>query len=488
VTVLTLATGRLGLGPGRRRPGSAQPAPFTPASLPGLAFWYDAEESPVVESGGFVAELHDLSVNANNAEQGVTGARPLKTVDGHGRPVIAFDGQDDVLTVAGPPDLAGGATLFAVFRIRSRSDFSGIFACGAASGADHETFFTLQNATAASEELQVFGRSGEAQPLVVKGVDTGETQYVILRVEDAAALWRDIGGEQSAGSTATAFGTPAAIAIGARLDDAVPFGFGAVDLHEIGLFPRQLDATELDQLETYIQARHGLRWTPKQFGSALAWFHDVEASGLVLTGTAVDQWTDDSGNARHLIQSDGSRPVKTTDALGRATLRFDGVDDTLRMTGTLPALDPFTAAIVFTVRLEDDFSGILSAAPQSGPDVTDFWSLRMAASGNGAIELVGRDDEIDPLVLSRPQSGSTQIAVWTTATGSASLRDTAGEVSDSYDGGFGIPGEIVLGGRFDGSPYGSAAIDVFAVVGVDRVLTTDEQTQLIAWAEERWGI
>lgn len=488
MTVLTLANGALGLGPGRKRPGSFQPPPFTPAGLPGLGFWYDAEESPVVESGGFVAEVHDLSGNANHAAQGVGGARPLKTVDGEGRPVISFDGQDDVLTVANPPDLAAGATLFAVFRMRTRSDFSGIFACGAASGTDHQTFFTFQNATAASEELQLHGRSGEAQPLTLKGVDTGETQYVIFRLEEAAALWRDIGGEQTASSTATTLGTPAAIAIGARLADASPFGFSAVDLHEIGLFPRQLDPTELDQLEAYLQARHGLRWTPKQLGSALAWFHDVEESGLVLSGSAVDQWTDGSGNARHLIQSGDQRPGKTTDALGRATLRFDGVDDTLRMGGTLPALDPFTAAIVFTVRLEDDFTGILSTAPLSGPDVTDFWSLRMAASGSGEIELVGRDDEVDPLVLSRPLPGSTQIAVWTAATGSASLRDATGEVSDSYDGGFGIPGEIVVGSRFDGSPFGSAAIDVFATVGVERVLTTEEQAKLIAWAEERWGI
>ena len=50
------------------------------------------------------------------------------------------------------------------------------------------------------------------------------------------------------------------------------------------------------------------------------------------------------------------------------------------------------------------------------------------------------------------------------------LRDVLGSSTDAYDGGFGTPAEIVLGGRYDGAPFGYAAIDVLATVGASRAL------------------
>ena len=63
--------------------------------------------------------------------QTLSGERPIKATDGEGRDVVRFDGNDDTLAVASPPSLASGMTLFIVFAVRTRSDFSGIVSAAA---------------------------------------------------------------------------------------------------------------------------------------------------------------------------------------------------------------------------------------------------------------------------------------------------------------------------------------------------------------------
>src|ERR671919_963130 len=102
-------SGRLSLS-SRRRPRSTVP-PESPEQISSLAFWYDAEASPTIESGGVIERWDDLSSNGNHAGQAVSSERPIKATDGEGRDVIRFDGIDDTLAIAIPPDLAAGAPL-----------------------------------------------------------------------------------------------------------------------------------------------------------------------------------------------------------------------------------------------------------------------------------------------------------------------------------------------------------------------------------------
>src|SRR5690606_14971933 len=153
-----------------------------------------------------------------------------------------------------------------------------------------------------------------------------------------------------------------------------------------------------------------------------------------------------------------------------------------------PALEPFSVGVVYRMRERADFAGIISAAPDAGADEADFWSFRNASAASLAIELFGRSAESDPLSLSVVDGGAPQVALWTAASGTAALRDAGGSNSDAYDGNFGTPAEIVLGGRYDGAPFGYAAIDVLATVGVATALSTAEQQRLIEWASARWSL
>lgn len=455
--------------------------------LGGLAFWYDAEESPVVEDGGALSQWNDLSGNANHASQAASAQRPVKITDADGRDVVRFDGVDDVLDVATPPDLSSGLTLFVVFRLRASVDFGGIAAASAATGVDHEQYFAFQNALTADKEVQLLGKSLQSDPVDIKRPNSTEIQYALFTVGSASGLLRDLNGESTDASTDIAFGTPAAFVLGARLENGAPFNWGAVDIYEIGVYSRVLTNLELDQIDTYCRARRGLVWNPMHIGGDLQWFHDVVESGFTLGDGLVSQWNDMTDANRHWEQSGSARPLKTKDGQDRDVVRFDGIDDIMLMAGSLPALEPFSVAIVYTIRVRDDLTGILTAAPGSGADHSDFWTFRVAATPSD-VELFGRSLESDQLSLTRPDNGDVQVAIWTTGGSSAELLDASGGITDTYGGNFGTPAEIVLGGRYDGAPFGLAKIDVMATVGVARALSADEQQKLLDWTTSRWGI
>ena len=482
MTALGLRTSsRLRFSP-RRRSRAPQ---FVPTRLPGLAFWYDAALSAYA-SGAW----HDLSGNGNDAAQAITSQRPSQTVDGAGRPVLRFDGVNDALLVSTPPDLSAGLTLFVAYRVRTPIDFKGIFTASAASGIDHQQFFTLQYEEVANRRLQVFGRSIQPDQIVVRSVDSTETQYAIVTFDDDGldVELRDLNGVAGDSSTFAPFGPPAAMVLGAGYSEGATFNYSAVDLYEVGLYARELSPAERDQLEAYVQRRHGLAWNPRLIGKDLAWLHDVDLSAFVLSGNQVDQWSDLSGNGRHWAPTGTDRPVRTADDHGRKVVRFDGVDDLLGLDGTPPALEPFSIGVVYRMRERDDFTGIISAAPAAGTDHTDFWTFRNASAASLVLELFGRSAELDQLSLTAADGGAAQVAMWTLESGAGVLRDALGSSADTYDGSFGTPAEIVLGGRYDGAPFGYAAIDVLATVGASRALSPADQQRLVDWASARWSL
>lgn len=486
MTALGLWPGsRLGLSP--RRPPTHQASPFSPRTLSGLAFWYDAEGSAVIEIDGAVERWNDLSSHANHAHQPAGQRRPVKATDAEGRDVIRFDGLDDVLEVATPPDLADGVSLLVVFRTRTGVDFSGIVSAAAATGIDHEEYFAFQHGFAPEQEVQLLAKSLQNDPAEIRRPDSGQIQYAIFSISNDGAQLRDLNGQTSDELSDTPFGTPAAFVLGAGLQGGLPFNCGAIDIYEVAAYSRVLTSTEMDELETYCRARHGLRWNPLHIGGDVEWFHDAADSGFALSGGLVSEWRDMTSHNRHWVQSGSARPTKAIDDQDRKVVRFDGVDDVLLMTNNLPSVEPFSVAVVYKVRDHADLAGILTAAPASGVDHAEFWTFRLAASSSD-LELFGRSVEADDLHLTRPGGSDVQIAIWTTSEGSAELADADGGQVDTYDGDFGTPAEIVLGGRYDGAPFGFAEIDVMATLGVGRVLSTTDQQRVLDWAASRWGI
>lgn len=239
-----------------KRRGRVTVRPESPGEISALACWYDAAVSPVVETGGAIERWDDLSGNANHAGQSVTAERPIKTTDGEGRDVIRFDGIDDTLAVETPPNLAAGVTLFLVFTMRARSDFSGIASAAAATGVDHEMFFSLQNASAASDQFEWLGLSADLDPLLIQRGDSGGIGLAILSAAGGNALFEDLAGTGT-DAYQGGFATPAQIILAGHYDNGT-YGFSAVDVHELGLYNRALTAGERSALYDYLANRYGL--------------------------------------------------------------------------------------------------------------------------------------------------------------------------------------------------------------------------------------
>jgi hypothetical protein len=238
----------------RGRPRATLP-PESPDEISALAFWYDAEASPTIDAAGVVERWDDLSSNSNHAGQAASGERPIKATDGEGRDVIRFDGVDDTLAVASPPSLASGVTLFVVFAVRTRSDFSGIVSAAAATGVDHEAFFSLQNASAASNQFQWIGRSAQANHLLIERDDHAAIGLAILSAAGGNARFEDVDG-QGLDTYDGAFATPDQLIVAGHYNDGT-FGYSAIDVYELGLYTRALTAGERAFLADYLRNKHG---------------------------------------------------------------------------------------------------------------------------------------------------------------------------------------------------------------------------------------
>jgi hypothetical protein len=230
--------------------------PESPDQISSLAFWYDAEASPTIEASGVVERWDDLSSNGNHAGQIVSSERPIKTTDGEGRDVIRFDGVDDTLAIATPPSLATGVTLFIVFAVRTRSDFSGIVSAAAATGVDHEAFFSLQSTSAASGQFQWLGHSAGPDPLSIEREDGEAIGLAILSAAAGNARFEDLDG-QGLDTYDGAFATPDEIILAGHYNDGT-FGYSAIDVYELGLFARALTTGERAALHDYLRNKYGL--------------------------------------------------------------------------------------------------------------------------------------------------------------------------------------------------------------------------------------
>ena len=230
--------------------------PVSPGDINSLAFWYAADTSPVIETGGLIERWDDLSGNGNHAVQTTAAERPSKLLDGEARDVIRFDGLDDTLAVASPPDLAAGVSLFAAFVVRSRTDFAGIVSAAAATGVDHEMFFSLQNASAPSNQFQWFGWSAGPDPILIERDDSGSTGIAILSAGSGNAVFQDQTGHELDTYEGN-FGLPDQIVIAGHYDEGT-FGYAALDLYEIGLYARALTVGERTTLSDYLKNKYGL--------------------------------------------------------------------------------------------------------------------------------------------------------------------------------------------------------------------------------------
>jgi hypothetical protein len=80
----------------------------------------------------------------------------------------------------------------------------------------------------------------------------------------------------------------------------------------------------------------GRLWTPALFGGRLlGWYDALVSASFTLSGSAVTEWRDQSGNGNHLQSSGVNAPLLGTFA-GRPSVNFDGLNDYLLTVNATP--------------------------------------------------------------------------------------------------------------------------------------------------------
>ncbi len=107
------------------------PYAFSPLHIPGCVLWLAADRITGLNDGDPVGTWSDLSGNSRDATQGTGAAKPLYKVNViSGKPVVRFDGVDDVLTFT--TTNITDYSLFVVVKMLAMAAFAGYFSWNSA--------------------------------------------------------------------------------------------------------------------------------------------------------------------------------------------------------------------------------------------------------------------------------------------------------------------------------------------------------------------
>lgn len=216
---------------------------------------------------------------------------------------------------------------------------------------------------------------------------------------------------------------------------------------------------------------------PTDLTGVAAWYRSTASvfEGI-LSGAAVSQWNDLSGNSRHLTQSTGvSQPTYSATSLGgKPGVAFDGANDSLATSG-------FTFAQPITMFILGNFSALVSYGC-----ITDGIAL------NDSLELYGNGTASNVTLWCGAGHGSLNVSsginlISAKANGASSgVRKNRGSYS-SGNAGTRTPGGFKLGDSATGSANNGNFI-CGEVVLFNRLLDSGEDTKMLDYFTEQWGI
>jgi hypothetical protein len=238
---------------------------WTPAQLPGLALWLDADDaSTITLNGSTVSQWNDKSGNARHVSQATAANQPTLTASGlNGKPEIRFDGVNDYLAAASP--LIGTThSLFVVFTPTIENQTGSLFGQWSAgqngrftilvnqisSGAPGAGFLNTFNASATggggSGGLAVEVAISNAPTLITSISTTGSEQW---------KLFKD-GAEWDSATIASVY-TGVNSAIGSLNGTGSLFPFDGT-VSELISLPSVLSTTNRQLLEGYLAWKWGI--------------------------------------------------------------------------------------------------------------------------------------------------------------------------------------------------------------------------------------
>ena len=126
--------------------------------------------------------------------------------------------------------------------------------------------------------------------------------------------------------------------------------------------------------------------------------------GVVLNGSTVSKWMDQSGNGNDALQKNVNRqPVLVENGLnGKPVLSFDGVDDRLGFTGS-SLISQMTLFFVYKLKLSTPPIFILTFGPANNSEQRFAFNMRGRPNNNNDNDMIiGRADNVNLVIASIP--------------------------------------------------------------------------------------
>ena len=204
------------------------------------------------------------------------------------------------------------------------------------------------------------------------------------------------------------------------------------------------------------------------------WLDAADASTVTTVSSAVSQWNDKSGNARHATQATAvNRP-----SYSNSTILFDGVNDFLTLANSYGNTSQ-TALSFFAVCAATGQATILGTA-----DVTNWWlraviQVRLVAGGaaNNAANWNITNSSFN--VVSAVHSGTT-FSTW--ANGTATTGTTLASSAVNYGG----AQYLARGDGGAGTSVWNTSIN--EIVIVSSAMTTADRQLMEGYLARKWGL
>jgi hypothetical protein len=237
---------------------TAPSAPFTPASLAGLAAWYDASDAAsITSSGGAVSQWNDKSGNARHLVQATGSSQPITgTRTQNSLNVIDFTAVSQRIEVTGFTAITTNtATAFAVFQWETGSQNFARLWCLAPAGGD-ESFVTTGMCVAQRRASTTWAQAynGAVAATAVIAQDT-PALIASQRNGDAGSFWLNGGSASSTSGYGTSNFNIQDFYVATRFDhdtsNAPMDGWVA----ELILYSTALGATDRATVRDYLNAK-----------------------------------------------------------------------------------------------------------------------------------------------------------------------------------------------------------------------------------------
>jgi hypothetical protein len=243
-----------------------------PSDLANLVAWYDASAITGLVDTDPVATWSDLSGAGNHISQATGASRPTyRTGIVDGKPVVRFDGSNDLL--AATMSTSATATVLVVAVPRRTSPSSSYVETIFANGSSADQVQQLDTKAFGTTSLSVHTDTG-AWGATVALRKNGATSPLSLTVDEVFA----------ASMTASGAPTGSVLVLGAYSSNNF---HGQNDIAEFVYYSRVLDASERESIETYLSEKWGLT-------------EPTPEAAVVFTATATAEFTaepDDSVGA-----------------------------------------------------------------------------------------------------------------------------------------------------------------------------------------------